>query len=301
MLIELIKSIILGVVEGITEWLPVSSTGHLILFKDLMGFDVSSEFWDMFMVVIQLGAILAVCVMYFHRLNPLSPRKSASEKRATWNLWGKVIVAVIPAAVVGLLINDWMEAHLQTSQVVASMLVLYGIIFILLEHHNRKLERAAAPGAHSAEAAQPPKGVIDRHHNSIATCEDMSYKTALGIGLFQLLSIIPGTSRSGATILGGVVLGCKREAAAEFSFFLAIPVMVGASLLRIVQYIHGGNVLSTDEAIIFAVAIVVSFVVSILAIRFLLRYVQTNDFAAFGWYRIIVGVAILAYFGIFAL
>lgn len=296
LLVDVIKSFVLGIVEGITEWLPISSTGHLILFKDLLAFDVSSDFWNMFMVVIQLGAIMAVFVIYFHRLNPLSPRKTATERKATWNLWGKVIVAVLPAAVVGLAVNDWMEEHLQTSQVVAAMLVAYGVVFILLERHNRKVEALTA-GAHSAGAAdRADLGAIDRHHNTVTSCESMSYKTALGIGLFQLLSIVPGTSRSGSTILGGMLLGCTRETAAEFSFFLAIPVMVGASLLRIVQYALAGNVLAANEWVIFGVAIVTSFVVSILAMRWLVRFVQKHDFEPFGWYRIIVGAAILVYF-----
>lgn len=296
MLTELIKSIVLGVVEGITEWLPISSTGHLILAEEFVKLDVSPEFWNLFLVVIQLAAVIAVCVCYFHRLNPFSPSKTRDERGATGRLWGKVIIGVLPAAVVGLAINDWMEEHLQTWQVVAAMLVIYGVIFILLERHNRKVE-ARLSGTHSQAAAQS-LNAIDRRHGSIATCEDMSWRTALGIGLFQLLSIVPGTSRSGSTILGGMLLGCSREAAAEFSFFLAIPVMLGASLLRLVKFVVKGGTLVQSEWIILGVGCLTAFIVSILAIKFLVRYVQRHDFAAFGWYRIIVAIAVFAYFAL---
>ena len=299
MLWEIIKTIILGIVEGVTEWLPISSTGHLILVEEFVKLDVSTAFWDMFLVVIQLGAILAVCVVYFHRLNPFSFKKTPTERKRTLGLWGKVILAVIPAAAIGLPINDWMEEHLQTPTVVAAMLIVYGVIFIVLEYHNRKLTPPTR-GSHSAAPAKPAGNAIDRNFGTVKTCEDMSVKTALGIGLFQVLSIVPGTSRSGSTILGGMLLGCTREVAAEFSFFLAIPVMVGASGLRVVKFFLNGNMFTTNEWIILGVGVVTAFVVSVLAIKFLVRYVQTNDFAPFGWYRIVVGILVLAYFWVIA-
>ncbi len=263
---EFLKVICLGVVEGITEWLPISSTGHLILFDQLLRLNVSDEFWNMFLVVIQLGAILAVCYLYFDKLNLFSPRKGYSEKRAAANLWGKVIVACLPAAVLGLLFDDWMDEHLRGAGVVAWALIIYGVFFILLEQFNR------------------------RRSFRIETLEQISYPTALGIGLFQVLSLVPGTSRSGSTILGAMLLGVNRRDAAEFSFFLAIPVMFGASFLKLVKF---GLGFTLTEALTLAVGMLVSFIVSVLAIKFLMAYIKGHDFQAFGWYRIVLGAVVL--------
>lgn len=263
---EFMKVVCLGVVEGITEWLPISSTGHLILFDQLLRLDVSDEFWNMFLVVIQLGAILAVCYLYFDKLNVFSGRKSYSEKRATANLWGKVIVACLPAAVLGLLFDDWMDEHLRGAGVVAWALIIYGVFFILLEQYN------------------------NRRTFRIDSLEGISYPTALGIGLFQVLSLVPGTSRSGSTILGAMILGVNRRDAAEFSFFLAIPVMFGASFLKLVKF---GLTFTLTEALTLAVGMLVSFIVSVLAIKFLMAYIKGHDFQAFGWYRIVLGAVVL--------
>ncbi len=263
---EFMKVICLGVVEGITEWLPISSTGHLILFDQLLRLDVSDEFWNMFLVVIQLGAILAVCYLYFDKLNLFSARKSYSEKRAAANLWGKVIVACLPAAVLGLLFDDWMDEHLRGAGVVAWALIIYGVFFILLEQFNK--------------------------HRSfrVESLEGISYPTAFGIGLFQVLSLVPGTSRSGSTILGAMILGVNRRDAAEFSFFLAIPVMFGASFLKLVKF---GLGFTLTEALTLAVGMLVSFIVSVLAIKFLMAYIKGHDFQVFGWYRIVLGAVVL--------
>ncbi len=279
--LEWLKIIFLGVVEGITEWLPISSTGHMILVDEFLHLKVTEQFMDMFRYVIQLGAILAVLVLFFHRLNPLSPRKSRREKRNTWGLWGKVIVACIPSAVIGLLLNDWMDEHLMNYQVVAAALIVYGILFLLIERR-----RTAA------------------HARALDSVDALSFRTAFFIGLFQVLSIIPGTSRSGATILGGMFLGCSRGLSAEFSFFLAIPTMVGVSILKLGKYAveqvsAGLPLFSTQEALILAVGMVTAFVVSLLVIRFLMDFVRKHDFKAFGWYRIVLGVLVLGYFLIF--
>ena len=263
---EFMKVVCLGVVEGITEWLPISSTGHLILFDQFLRLNVSDEFWNMFLVVIQLGAILAVCYLYFDKLNVFSRRKSYSEKRATANLWCKVIVACLPAAVLGLLFDNWMDEHLRSSSVVAWALIIYGVFFILLEQYN------------------------NRRTFRISSLEEISYPTALGIGLFQVLSLVPGTSRSGSTILGAMILGVNRRDAAEFSFFLAIPVMFGASFLKLVKF---GLGFTLTEALTLAVGMLVSFIVSVLAIKFLMAYIKAHDFKAFGWYRTVLCVAVL--------
>lgn len=210
--IEILKVLVFGIVEGFTEWLPISSTGHMILLDEIIPLSVSTEFKDMFMVVIQLGAILAVVVLYFHRLNPFSPSKTEKQKRATVRLWTKILVACIPAAVIGLLIDDWMEAHLMNGYVVAATLIIYGVLFIVIERYN-----------------EGQKPIVEKAGN-------ITYRLAFCIGLFQVLSLVPGTSRSGATILGAILLGCSRGVAAEFSFFLGIPVMFGASLLKIVKF-----------------------------------------------------------------
>ena len=266
--VELLKTVILGVVEGLTEWLPISSTGHMILVDEFIKLDVSKAFMDMFLVVIQLGAILAVVVLNFEKLNPFSSWKSRSEKRATIDLWAKVIVACIPAAVIGLLFNKYMEEHFMTAPVVATTLIFYGIMFIVVENYNKH--------------RQPRVRDLDR----------LDYKTAFIIGLFQVLSLVPGTSRSGATILGGILFGTSRYVAAEFTFFLAIPVMFGASLLKIVKF--GWHYTGAD-ILIMVVGMATAFVVSIASIKFLLRYIKNNDFKAFGWYRIVLGIIVIAY------
>lgn len=267
-IIELVKTVILGIVEGLTEWLPVSSTGHMILVDEFIKLDVSKAFMDMFLVVIQLGAILAVVVLNFEKLNPFSSWKSKSEKRATMSLWAKVIVACIPAAVIGLLFNKYMEEHFMTAPVVAFTLIFYGIMFIVVENYNKH---------------RTPR---------VADLERLDYKTAFIIGLFQVLSLVPGTSRSGATILGGILFGASRYVAAEFTFFLAIPVMFGASLLKMVKF---GWHYTGAELLILVVGMATAFVVSIASIKFLLRYIKNNDFKAFGWYRIVLGIVVIAY------
>ena len=265
---ELLKTILIGVVEGLTEWLPISSTGHMILVDEFVKLDVSKQFMDMFLVVIQLGAILAVVVLNFEKLNPYSPWKTYLQKKNTFKLWYKVILACIPAAVIGLPLNKWMEEHLMTTPIVASMLILYGILFIIVENYNRyRIPRAR-----------------DVDH--------LDYKTALLIGMFQVLSLVPGTSRSGATILGGIILGTSRQVAAEFTFYLAIPVMFGASLLKLAKF--GFNYTSSEISILL-VGMVTAFIVSIISIKFLLHYIKKNDFTAFGWYRIGLGIIVFIY------
>ena len=272
MIIEIIKAILFGIVEGITEWLPVSSTGHLILLDEFVKLKVSEEFFEMFQVVIQLGAILAVLVLFFHKLNPFSPKKGGIEKKQTWQLWFKVVVAVIPSAVLGLLLDDWMDDHLYNFVVVAITLIIYGVAFILVERQNQKLK---------------PR---------VKNVHQIDYRTALLIGAFQCLSLIPGTSRSGSTILGGILLGVARPAAAEFSFFLAIPTMLGASCLKALKFILDGGTMAGSEWVCLIVASLVAFVVSLLVIRALMEYVRKRSFSAFGIYRILLGVVVLGYF-----
>ncbi len=263
-MLEIIKSVILGIVEGITEWLPVSSTGHLILVNRFLGTDTGFFNSQIFLYVIQLGAILAIATIYFKKLNPFSPSKTKQEKQGTWQMWFKVIVACIPAAVAGLLFNDYMDA-ISTPVLVSVMLIVYGIAFIFIENKNRT-----------------PK---------INDISELDYKTALFIGLFQVLSIIPGTSRSGATILGAILVGTSRVIAAEFSFFLAIPVMFGVSFLKIVTYDY---IMTESEWILLAVAMVVSYVVSLISVKFLTNFVKKHDFKPFGIYRIILGIIVIA-------
>ena len=272
---EFLKAVLFGIVEGITEWLPVSSTGHMILLDEFVKLKVSAEFYEMFQVVIQLGAILAVILLFFHKLNPFSPKKSAVQKQNTWQLWFKVVVAVIPSAVIGLLLDDWMDEHLYNYVVVAIALVVYGVAFILMERQ------------------QKPTKIDDVY--------EIDYKTALLIGAFQCLSLIPGTSRSGSTILGAIVLGVARPAGAEFSFFLAIPTMLGASALKVLKYgkeiLEGAAAVPTGMEIgVLAIGCVVSFVVSLLVIRALMDYVRKHSFSVFGVYRIVLGAAVLGYF-----
>lgn len=270
--IEIIKAIVLGIVEGLTEWLPVSSTGHMILVDEFMALNVSQAFMDMFLVVIQLGAILAVVVLNFDRLNPFTRRKTYLQKRQTISLWLKVIVGCIPAAIIGLAFNDYMEEHFMNAYVVAFTLVLYGILFILVENYNKN------------------------RHPAITDIDRLDYKTAIIIGFFQVLSLVPGTSRSGSTILGGILFGASRVVATEYTFFLAIPVMFGASALKLFKF---GFNYSFEEVVLLLVSMVVAFIVSIISIKFLLRYVRTNDFKAFGWYRIVLGLLVFAYFYFF--
>lgn len=269
MILEMLKVILLGIVEGITEWLPISSTGHMILVDEFIKLNVSDAFKEMFLVVIQLGAILAVCILYFHKLNPFSPKKTPVEKKETFRLWGKVIVGCLPAAIIGLPFNDQIDALFYNPQTVAFTLILYGILFIVVENYNKK---------------RTP---------TMTTLESVSVKTAFLIGCFQILALIPGTSRSGATILGAVLIGTSRYVAAEYSFFLSIPVMFGASLLKMVKF---GFHYTGYEVAVLLVGMVVAFVVSILAIKFLLNYVKKNDFKAFGVYRIVLGILVAGHF-----
>lgn len=268
---NIIKAAILGIIEGITEWLPISSTGHLILADQFIKLDASTQFMSMFNVVIQLGAILAVVVLYFHKLNPFSPSKTTIEKKDTWTLWFKVVVACIPAIIIGLPLDDWLEEHFHKFLPVAIVLIVYGIAFIIVEKRNK---------------TKKPRWT---------TLNDFTYQAALLVGLFQVLALVPGTSRSGATILGAILIGASRFVATEFSFFLGIPVMFGASGLKIVKYLAEGNSFKTEETIILLVGTLVSFIVSVLAIKFLLNYLKKNDFTAFGWYRIILGIILIGY------
>ncbi|MBZ2201577.1 undecaprenyl-diphosphate phosphatase [Lentilactobacillus hilgardii] len=275
-MLDIIKAVILGIVEGITEFLPISSTGHLILVNEFIKMQESTQFTDMFNVVIQLGAIMAVVVLYFHKLNPLSPKKDPFEKHTTWILWFKVIVAVLPSVVLGLLFNDWMDAHLMNWEVVSAMLLIYGILFIVIENRN---------------ANRRPR---------FTDLNNLPYQTAFIIGMFQLLSLVPGTSRSGATILGAILIGTSRYVATEFSFFLAIPTMFGASLLKVYKYFDHGGTFNGTQSIVLATGMIVSFVVAYLAIRFLLNYIKNNNFKIFGWYRIVLSLIVIAYFGLIA-
>ncbi|CAI3277238.1 undecaprenyl-diphosphate phosphatase [Enterococcus cecorum] len=264
-----IKAIILGIVEGITEWLPISSTGHLILVDNILKMQISKEFTSMFNVVIQLGAIMAVVYLYFNKLNPFDQQKSKLEQKQTWDLWLKVVVACFPSAVIGFLFDDWLDAHLYKPFPVALMLIIYGIGFIWVENRNRNIK---------------PK------------CTDLNrftYKAAIMIGVFQVLALIPGTSRSGATILGGILIGASRYVAAEFSFFLGIPTMFGASGLKIFKFIKNGNFFDLQSTFILLTGMIVSFIVSVLVIKFLMDYIKKHDFSVFGWYRIILGSIII--------
>jgi len=285
-IIELLKAVLFGIVEGITEWLPISSTGHIILLEDFMHLNITQVFYDLFEIVIQLGAILAVIVLFFHKLNPFSPKKDAIQKKDTWSLWFKVILAVLPSAVLGLLIDEPLDNFLRNTPVlgtnlntvvVALALILYGVAFILVEKKNAKDDFRI------------------RDVNAI------DYRTALLIGAFQVLSIIPGTSRSGATILGAILLGVGRSAGAEFSFFLAIPTMLGASALKLLKFLLDGASATATELGVLIVGTLVSFLVSLLVIKALMEYVRKHNFSSFGVYRIVLGIVVLGYFGIRAL
>ena len=270
-MLEILKAILFGIVEGITEWLPISSTGHLILLDELVELKVSEAFYEMFQVVIQLGAIGAVIVLFFHKLNPFSPKKSVSQKNKTWSLWFKVVAAVLPSAVIGLLLDDWMDEHLYNYLVVAIALIVYGVAFLFVENRNK--DKKAIENVHSIDM-----------------------KTAILIGAFQCLSLIPGTSRSGSTILGGILLGVSRGAASEFSFFLAIPTMLGASALKLLKFVLEGAKITGLEVGVLLTGCVVSFLVSILVIRGLMAYVKRHDFKPFGIYRIALGLLVILYF-----
>ena len=272
-IIEILKAILFGIVEGVTEWLPISSTGHIILLDEFIWLQASDEFKSMFDVVIQLGAILAVIVLFFHKLNPFAPSKSKVEKKQTWDLWFKVVAAIIPSGLVGVLFDDWMDEHLHNGVVVAIALIVYGIAFILVERKNQ-----------------------GKHLRQIEDVHAIGYKTAIGIGLFQCLSLIPGTSRSGSTILGAILLGVGRSAGAELSFFMAIPTMLGASAIKGLKFMLSGVGITGLEIAVLIVGCVVSFIVSLLVIKGLMEYVRKHSFSAFGVYRIVLGVVVLGYF-----
>ena len=265
-MILFLKAILYGILEGVTEWLPISSTGHLILLSEVLYLDVSDAFFELFEVVIQLGAILAVAVLFFEKLNPVSRVKSKTERKNTWRLWGIVLLAVLPSAVLGLLFDDFLDTYLYRAPVVAAALIFYGVIFLL---------------------------PLKKRQNRFEASDQVPWHTALGIGCFQVLSLIPGTSRSGATILGGMLLGLSRTAAAEFSFFLGIPTMFGAGMLKAVKLIFSGATLTSHEVLILITATLTAFLVSLATIRFLLDFVRRHSFVAFGVYRMLLGAAVL--------
>lgn len=273
-MLEALKVIVLGIVEGITEWLPISSTGHLILVEEFIKLDMSDSFVSMFNVVIQLGAIMAVVLLYFHKLNPFSPKKTEKQKLLTLQLWVKVLIASVPAAIIGLLFDDFIDAHLMNYVVVAITLILYGVAFIVVEKRH--------------ENAKP----------AVKRLSDLTIPMVLVIGCFQVLALIPGTSRSGATIIGGLLIGAARGVAAEFTFFLAIPVMFGASFLKIIKF---GFHFTGMEVFLLLLGCVISFAVSVFAIKFLMQYIKNHDFKAFGYYRIVLGIIVLLYFGMTAM
>lgn len=276
-MIEIFKAIILGIIEGITEWLPVSSTGHMILVDEFLKLDASEGFKELFFVVIQLGAILSVPVLFFNKLNPFGKSKSETEKNKVLSLWAKVLVGVAPAGVIGVLFDDWFDEHFYNYVVVALALIIYGVAFIAIEKYRKKREVKAF---------------------AVDDVYDLTYKDAIKIGLFQVLSLIPGTSRSGSTIIGGMLSGVSRSASAEFSFFMAIPIMLGASLLKILKFIVAGLAMTTLEIWMLIVGIVISFLVSLVSIKFLMEFVRRHDFTAFGIYRIALGAVVLLYFAL---
>ena len=272
-MLELLKAVLFGIVEGVTEWLPISSTGHMILLDKFIHLGVSAEFYKLFEVVIQLGAILAVIILYFEKIWPLKNNNgSLTLDRATLNLWGKIIVACFPAAIIGILFDDWMEENFFTPQVVSLALIAYGFLFVIIEKY-------------------------DLGSKSVQRVEDISYRKAFEVGVFQLFSLVPGTSRSGSTIIGGLLIGLERSVAAEFTFYLAIPVMIGASLLKLIKYVmRMGFVFDSNELLLLAVGCIVAFIVSIIVIRFLMSYIKKHNFIPFGYYRIVLGILVLVYF-----
>ena len=293
-MLEFLKAILFGIVEGITEWLPVSSTGHIILLDEFIRLNASDEFKSMFDVVIQLGAILAVIVLFFHKLNPFAFKtKTKEERKQTWELWFKVIAAIIPSGVVGVLLDDWMDAHLHNGIVVSIALIVYGIAFILVERRNNR-------GKYQKISGKDGPTVVFARQKKVENVFDITYKTAILIGLFQCLSLVPGTSRSGSTILGAILIGVGRAAGAEFSFFMAIPTMLGASAIKFLKFMLTGVGITGMEIAVLAVGCVVSFIVSLLVIRGLMEYVRKHSFSVFGVYRIILGIVVLAYFAVFA-
>ena len=273
--IEILKVVFLGIVEGITEWLPISSTGHMLLVDEFITLDASDSFKDMFFVIIQLGAILAVVTIFWNKMWPFQMKDKTQSvfKKDTWSMWFKTVVACIPGAVVTLLFDDFIEVHLHTAVVISIALIFYGVAFIVIENWNK---------------TRTPK---------VETLNDITYKTAFFIGMFQVLSIIPGTSRSGATIIGALLLGVSRVAAAEFTFFLAVPVMFGLSALKLIKF---GLSFTGAELAILIIGCVVAYLVSIVVIKFLMGYIKKHDFKIFGWYRIVLGVIVLLYFAFFA-
>ena len=273
-MLDILKTIIFGIVEGITEWLPISSTGHLIILEELLKLDQGDAFFEMFQVVIQLGAILAVVVLYFHKLNPFSPTKTQKQKLMTWQIWIKVVIGCLPAGVIGILFDDLIDKVFYHWYVVALTLIIYGVLFIVVENYQQGKEPRAAKFS------------------------QLSIQMVLIIGVFQMLAMIPGTSRSGATIVGALMIGVSRSLAAEYTFFLAIPVMFGASLLKLVKF---GFAFTGMQVAVLLVGMVVSFGVSIVAIKFLMSYIKKNDFKVFGYYRIVLGVLVFLFFGIKAL
>ena len=273
-MLDIIKAIIFGIVEGITEWLPISSTGHLIILEELLRLEQGEAFFEMFQVVIQLGAILAVVVLYFHKLNPFSPKKTQKQKMMTWQIWIKVVIGCVPAGVIGILFDDLIDKVFYHWYVVALTLIIYGVLFIVVENYQQGKEPRAAKFS------------------------QLSIQMVLIIGVFQMLAMIPGTSRSGATIVGALMIGVSRSLAAEYTFFLAIPVMFGASLLKLVKF---GFAFTGMQVAVLLVGMVVSFGVSIVAIKFLMSYIKKNDFKVFGYYRIVLGVLVFLFFGIKAL
>ena len=276
-MIEIFKAIILGIIEGITEWLPVSSTGHMILVDEFLRLDASEGFKELFFVVIQLGAILSVPVLFFDKLNPFGKKKNEEDKNKVLSLWIKVFVGVVPAGVIGVLFDDWFDEHFYNYVVVALALIIYGIAFIAIEKYREKREVKTF---------------------AVNDVYDITYKDAIKIGLFQVLSLIPGTSRSGSTIIGGMLSGVSRSASAEFSFFMAIPIMLGASLLKILKFILAGLAMTALEAWILVLGIVISFLVSLVSIKFLMEFVRRHSFTAFGIYRIVLGAVVLLYFAL---
>ena len=274
MIIEILKTIILGIVEGITEWVPISSTGHMLLVDEFMQLNVTPEFKEMFLYVIQLGAILAVVILFWDKMWPFNFKDKSKPViiKETFSTWFKVVVACIPGTVLTLLFDDYIEAHLQTPTVIAIALIFYGILFIVIENWNKK---------------RTP---------TTLELQDITYKTAFIIGLFQMLSIIPGTSRSGSTIIGALTIGVSRVAAAEFTFFLAVPVMIGISFIKIIKFVMSGIAMTGAEIVILAVGCIVAFAVSVLVIKFLMSYIKKKDFKIFGWYRIVLGIVVLLYY-----
>ncbi|WEV60476.1 undecaprenyl-diphosphate phosphatase [Streptococcaceae bacterium ESL0729] len=270
-MLEILKAIFLGIIEGITEWLPISSTGHLILAEEFVKLNASESFKSMFNVVIQLGAIMAVVVIFFDKLNPFDGKKSYGEKRSTWRLWVKVLIASIPAGIIGIKFDDWFEAHFYNFVSVALMLILYGFAFIYVE----KWAKSQTP--------------------TVTSLNKMPYLFAFYIGVFQVLALMPGTSRSGVTILGAIILGASRYVAAEFTFFLAIPAMFGGSAIKVLKFIKNGEVLSGQEFLVLLIASLTAFVVSVVVIKFLMDYIKKHDFTIFGKYRIVLGLILLVY------